>query len=118
MVKTSTYPYDELNRIQTEADPSGLINAYAYDVNNNIQTVIATASSNSLLSAAGPNVQNSSSTEVGNPLSASLNLAPNLNETSEISEVAQSAQNVTNTVVTPQSYVMTYTYDMMPTIVC
>ena len=51
------------------------------------------------------------STEAGNPLSASLNLAPNLNENSEISEMAQSAQSVTNTVVTPQSDVMTYTYD-------
>ena len=34
-----------------------------------------------------------------------------MNENSEISEAAQSAQSATNTVVMPQSYVMTYTYD-------
>ena len=45
------------------------------------------------------------------PLSASVNVAPEMNENSEISEAAQSAQSTKNTVVTPQSYVMTYTYD-------
>ena len=34
-----------------------------------------------------------------------------MNENSEISVAAQNVQSATNTVVTPQNYVMTYTYD-------
>ena len=30
----------ELNRIQTETDPFGLVKAYTYDANNNLQTAI------------------------------------------------------------------------------